>query len=119
GEVAVGGVEVVVGVATVGGGAGPGLAQAGLQGRQIRDGELHFDFQHLRPLLGTSGARARYGNTNGVSPPKIMTARAFLFQSGFERAVMAEFQTVCRVGDLADGEGKTVAVGPKLIAVFR
>jgi nitrite reductase (NADH) small subunit len=32
---------------------------------------------------------------------------------------MAEFQTVCRVAELADGEGKTVAVGDKLIAVFR
>jgi len=32
---------------------------------------------------------------------------------------MADFQTVCKVGDLADGEGMTVAVGKKLIAVFR
>jgi nitrite reductase (NADH) small subunit/3-phenylpropionate/trans-cinnamate dioxygenase ferredoxin subunit len=33
---------------------------------------------------------------------------------------MAEFRTVCRVGDLADGEGMTVDVGGrKLIAVFR
>ena len=32
---------------------------------------------------------------------------------------MAEFQTVCRVDELAEGEGKTVAVGDKLIAVFR
>src|SRR5262245_21257144 len=32
---------------------------------------------------------------------------------------MPEFQTVCKVGDLADGEGMTVTVGPKLIAVFR
>lgn len=32
---------------------------------------------------------------------------------------MAEFKTVCRVNDLADGEGKTVTVGGKLIAVFR
>ena len=32
---------------------------------------------------------------------------------------MAEFQTVCRVGEVPDGEGKTVAVGDKLIAVFR
>ena len=31
---------------------------------------------------------------------------------------MAEFHTVCRVSDLADGEGKTVEVGNKLIAVF-
>ena len=32
---------------------------------------------------------------------------------------MAEFQTVCQVQDLADGEGMTVAIGTKLIAVFR
>ncbi len=32
---------------------------------------------------------------------------------------MAEFQTVGRVADLADGEGMTVSVGNKLIAVFR
>jgi nitrite reductase (NADH) small subunit/3-phenylpropionate/trans-cinnamate dioxygenase ferredoxin subunit len=31
---------------------------------------------------------------------------------------MAEFKTVCRVGDLPPGEGKTVSVGGKLIAVF-
>ena len=31
---------------------------------------------------------------------------------------MAEFQTVCRVGDVRDGEGKTVEVGGKLVAVF-
>jgi nitrite reductase (NADH) small subunit/3-phenylpropionate/trans-cinnamate dioxygenase ferredoxin subunit len=31
---------------------------------------------------------------------------------------MAEFQTVCRVGDVPEGEGKTVAVGKQLIAVF-
>jgi nitrite reductase (NADH) small subunit/3-phenylpropionate/trans-cinnamate dioxygenase ferredoxin subunit len=32
---------------------------------------------------------------------------------------MAEFRTVCRVGDLKEGEGKTVSVGGKLLAVFR
>jgi nitrite reductase (NADH) small subunit/3-phenylpropionate/trans-cinnamate dioxygenase ferredoxin subunit len=32
---------------------------------------------------------------------------------------MAEFQTVGQVGDLSEGEGKAVAVGNKLIAVFR
>jgi nitrite reductase (NADH) small subunit/3-phenylpropionate/trans-cinnamate dioxygenase ferredoxin subunit len=31
---------------------------------------------------------------------------------------MAEYRRVCRVGDLAEGEGKTVAVGDKLVAVF-
>src|SRR4051794_3358557 len=35
-----------------------------------------------------------------------------------ERGQMAEFRTVCRVGDLKQGEGKTVAVGGKLIAIF-
>jgi nitrite reductase (NADH) small subunit/3-phenylpropionate/trans-cinnamate dioxygenase ferredoxin subunit len=33
-------------------------------------------------------------------------------------AFMAEFRTVCRVGELAEGEGKTVTVGKKLIALF-
>ena len=32
---------------------------------------------------------------------------------------MAEFQTVCKVADLPNGEGKTVEVGGKLVAVFR
>jgi nitrite reductase (NADH) small subunit len=32
---------------------------------------------------------------------------------------MAEFHTVCRVADLGEGEGKTVQVQGKLIAVFR
>jgi nitrite reductase (NADH) small subunit/3-phenylpropionate/trans-cinnamate dioxygenase ferredoxin subunit len=31
---------------------------------------------------------------------------------------MAEFRTVCRVEDLAEGEGKTVSVGNRLIAIF-
>src|SRR3979490_2805834 len=32
---------------------------------------------------------------------------------------MADFKTVCRVGDIPEGEGKTVSVNGKLIAVFR
>src|SRR5712692_5184880 len=31
---------------------------------------------------------------------------------------MSKFYTVCRVGDLAEGEGKIVEAGNKLIAVF-
>jgi nitrite reductase (NADH) small subunit len=31
---------------------------------------------------------------------------------------MAAFHSVCRVGEVAEGEGKTVAVGDKLIALF-
>jgi nitrite reductase (NADH) small subunit len=31
---------------------------------------------------------------------------------------MAEFHTVCRVGDVPEGEGRTVEVRNKLIAVF-
>ena len=31
---------------------------------------------------------------------------------------MAEFKTVCRVGEIEDGEGKTVVVGGKLVALF-
>jgi nitrite reductase (NADH) small subunit/3-phenylpropionate/trans-cinnamate dioxygenase ferredoxin subunit len=32
---------------------------------------------------------------------------------------MAEFRTVCKVGDIPAGEGKTVVVGEKLVALFR
>jgi nitrite reductase (NADH) small subunit/3-phenylpropionate/trans-cinnamate dioxygenase ferredoxin subunit len=32
---------------------------------------------------------------------------------------MSEFQTVCRVDDVVEGQGKTVSLGGKLIAVFR
>src|SRR5436190_19501929 len=32
---------------------------------------------------------------------------------------MGEFRTVCKVQDVVEGEGKTVVVGPKLIALFR
>jgi nitrite reductase (NADH) small subunit/3-phenylpropionate/trans-cinnamate dioxygenase ferredoxin subunit len=32
---------------------------------------------------------------------------------------MADFQTVCKTADIAEGEGKTVQLGKKLIAVFR
>ena len=32
---------------------------------------------------------------------------------------MSEFQTVCRVNEVVEGEGKTVEVGGKLVAVFR
>jgi nitrite reductase (NADH) small subunit/3-phenylpropionate/trans-cinnamate dioxygenase ferredoxin subunit len=32
---------------------------------------------------------------------------------------MPDFRTVCQVNDLTDGEGMTVTVGNKLIAVFR
>ena len=31
---------------------------------------------------------------------------------------MSEFHTVCKVHDLTEGEGKTVVIGHKLIAVF-
>jgi nitrite reductase (NADH) small subunit len=32
---------------------------------------------------------------------------------------MSEFQTVCKVSDVKDGEGKTISLGNKLIALFR
>lgn len=32
---------------------------------------------------------------------------------------MAEFRTVCRVMELAEGEGKTVILGDRLVALFR
>jgi nitrite reductase (NADH) small subunit/3-phenylpropionate/trans-cinnamate dioxygenase ferredoxin subunit len=31
---------------------------------------------------------------------------------------MGEFQTVCKLQDLKEGQGKTVAIGQRLIAVF-
>jgi nitrite reductase (NADH) small subunit/3-phenylpropionate/trans-cinnamate dioxygenase ferredoxin subunit len=36
---------------------------------------------------------------------------------GFQE-VMSDFHTVCRVSEVAPGEGKTVVVGGKLIALF-
>ena len=32
---------------------------------------------------------------------------------------MSEFQTVCKTSEVTEGEGKTVSLGNKLIAVFR
>jgi nitrite reductase (NADH) small subunit/3-phenylpropionate/trans-cinnamate dioxygenase ferredoxin subunit len=32
---------------------------------------------------------------------------------------MADFQTVCRIDEVLEGEGRTVEVGTKLVAVFR
>lgn len=32
---------------------------------------------------------------------------------------MSDFHTVCRVDEVSEGEGKTVVIGNKLIAVFR
>jgi nitrite reductase (NADH) small subunit/3-phenylpropionate/trans-cinnamate dioxygenase ferredoxin subunit len=32
---------------------------------------------------------------------------------------MAEFKTVCRISDIPEGEGKTVSVNGKLVAVFQ
>jgi nitrite reductase (NADH) small subunit/3-phenylpropionate/trans-cinnamate dioxygenase ferredoxin subunit len=32
---------------------------------------------------------------------------------------MGEFQTVCKVSEVIDGEGKTISLGKKLIALFR
>ena len=32
---------------------------------------------------------------------------------------MSDFQTVCKVNELAEGEGKTVQVGNKLVALFK
>jgi nitrite reductase/ring-hydroxylating ferredoxin subunit len=54
-----------------------------------------------------------------VKPGRMMTAQALQIQFNPEaRGCMAEFKTVCRVGDIPDGQGKTVTVGGKLIAVF-
>lgn len=54
-----------------------------------------------------------------------MTAKATGVQRGLASRAgvqgtkrMSEFKTVCRVGELAEGEGKTVEVNNKLIAVF-
>jgi nitrite reductase (NADH) small subunit/3-phenylpropionate/trans-cinnamate dioxygenase ferredoxin subunit len=49
-----------------------------------------------------------------------MTAGRWTIQALFAAGTgMAEFHTVCREDELAEGEGKTVAVGRRLIAVFR
>src|SRR5437763_17022273 len=49
---------------------------------------------------------------------KIGMAAGVRFRSTRSVGKMAEFRIVCRVGDLKEGEGKTVAVGGKLIALF-
>jgi nitrite reductase (NADH) small subunit/3-phenylpropionate/trans-cinnamate dioxygenase ferredoxin subunit len=41
------------------------------------------------------------------------------FYSSSSEGRMSEFQTVCKLADLPDGEGKAVPVGRKVIAVFR
>src|SRR5215207_10185134 len=43
----------------------------------------------------------------------------FGIQAFSRRMVMAEFHTVCRVGDIPENEGKTVTVKGKLVALFR
>src|SRR5260370_36151794 len=49
----------------------------------------------------------------------MMTSRALVVQAKlYLGELMAEFQTVCRVEDVVEGEGKTVEVAGKLIAVF-
>jgi nitrite reductase (NADH) small subunit/3-phenylpropionate/trans-cinnamate dioxygenase ferredoxin subunit len=48
-----------------------------------------------------------------------MTASVRGIQALCEGAAMAEFQTVCKVGDLGEGEARTVTVGGKLVALFR
>jgi nitrite reductase (NADH) small subunit/3-phenylpropionate/trans-cinnamate dioxygenase ferredoxin subunit len=52
-------------------------------------------------------------------PGRIMTATARGIQAFCEGASMAEFQTVCKVGELAEGEGRAFRVGGKLVALFR
>jgi nitrite reductase (NADH) small subunit len=47
-----------------------------------------------------------------------MTAVRGGIQASLREDGMAEFQRVCKVGDVPEGEGKTVVVGKKLIAVF-
>jgi nitrite reductase (NADH) small subunit/3-phenylpropionate/trans-cinnamate dioxygenase ferredoxin subunit len=46
-----------------------------------------------------------------------MAARAVRIQVKGE--AMAEFQTVCTVADVPEGGGKAVAVGDRLVAVFK
>src|SRR5205814_6976042 len=90
------------------GGCAP-LGQTPFQRGKIGDRELHFDFEHGRPRR-----YARWGE-----PVRMMPLEAVAVQPVFGKGVMAEFQTVCRVGDLQDGEGRAFEVGTKLVAVFR
>jgi nitrite reductase (NADH) small subunit/3-phenylpropionate/trans-cinnamate dioxygenase ferredoxin subunit len=48
-----------------------------------------------------------------------MISKRFPVRQVCEGDFMAEFKTVCKVGDLEEGGSRTVAVGTKLIAVFR
>src|SRR5262249_7355342 len=57
---------------------------------------------------------------NRGNPGRIMgTAAPFFVLPATAREAMAEFKTVCRLGELVEGEGKTVLVGGKEVAVFR
>jgi len=53
-----------------------------------------------------------------VKPAKIMTAMTREVQRALQRIGVSDFKTVCRVGDLAEGQGRTVVVGSRLIALF-
>jgi nitrite reductase (NADH) small subunit/3-phenylpropionate/trans-cinnamate dioxygenase ferredoxin subunit len=48
-----------------------------------------------------------------------MTVNGVAVQPVLGKAAMAEFRTVARVGDLADGEARAFEVGTKLVALFR
>jgi nitrite reductase (NADH) small subunit/3-phenylpropionate/trans-cinnamate dioxygenase ferredoxin subunit len=113
----------MVGVAALRRRAGTALGETRFQRSEVCHGEFHLDFEHIAPLailLSHSPEASGYTKTEGLAEPipRMMTAQALQIQPGFERAHMAEFQTVCRVGDLADGEGTTAQVSNKLVAVF-
>jgi nitrite reductase (NADH) small subunit/3-phenylpropionate/trans-cinnamate dioxygenase ferredoxin subunit len=61
----------------------------------------------------------KYGMRELAKLDKIMTVQESQVQSvSAERGWMAEYQTVCRVEDLASGEAKMVEVAGKLVALF-
>jgi nitrite reductase (NADH) small subunit/3-phenylpropionate/trans-cinnamate dioxygenase ferredoxin subunit len=56
---------------------------------------------------------------NAADSVRIMARTFHGIQAALTKgAGVADFHTVCRVSDLKEGEGRTVAVGQKLIAVF-
>src|SRR5438270_1272711 len=59
------------------------------------------------------------GVENRARPVRMMPANAAVVQWFCVGAAMPGFQTVCRVSDLGDAEGKVVEVDGKLVAVFR
>src|SRR5207237_8086114 len=106
GEVAVRGVEVVVGLVVGAERAGAPVGQLGPHPGPVVGPELQFDFEHVR-LQRVIGPPLQYTDRRGPG-----TARS---RTKVRPAVLV---TVCKAGDIPDGAAAVVTVGKKDIAVF-